>query len=208
MGTTAWLKPQRRSILLLTCSLALLLASCTSSAPSSSSSPTSPTSPDVATDTAAPNDGVADNATTDSVAADPPPMTTAANPDSLLANVTAVDVTGEPGAYRFSVTIQSPDTGCDQYSDWWEVVSADGDLIHRRVLLHSHVDEQPFTRSSGPVEIESEDPVIVRAHMHPHGYGGQAFEGTVSGGFTVATLPEGFAAALSEQSPLPTGCTF
>jgi hypothetical protein len=64
--------------------------------------------------------------------------------------VVAVEVTGEPGARAFTVTVRSPDTGCERYADLWEVVSTDGDLRYRRVLAHSHVDEQPFTRSGGP----------------------------------------------------------
>ena len=40
--------------------------------------------------------------------------------NSVVADVTAVEVRGEEGAYTFSVTVSSPDTGCDQYADWWE----------------------------------------------------------------------------------------
>lgn len=44
-------------------------------------------------------------------------------------------------------------------------MSTDGKLLYRRVLLHSHVDEQPFTRSGGPVPIQTDSVVWVRAHM-------------------------------------------
>jgi len=67
------------------------------------------------------------------------------------ARVTKVTVSGEANNYNFSVTIASPDTGCDQYADWWEVFTEDGVLIYRRILAHSHVTEQPFTRSGGAV---------------------------------------------------------
>ena len=80
-----------------------------------------------------------------------------------FANVLSVQVTGNPGAYQFAVEIASPDTGCEQYADWWEVVSQDGQLLYRRILLHSHVDEQPFTRSGGPVEVAADELVYVRA---------------------------------------------
>ena len=106
------------------------------------------------------------------------------------------------------MTVQSPDTGCDQYADWWEVISEEGTLIHRRILLHSHVNEQPFSRSSGPVEISTNQAVIVRAHMHPHGYGGQALQGTVDQGFSVVELDADFAVDLAQTEPLPTGCSF
>lgn len=128
--------------------------------------------------------------------------------ESQYADVLSVVPTGEPGAYRFAVSIQSPDTGCEQYANWWEVVSAEGALIHRRILFHSHVNEQPFERSSSPVEIEADQMVIVRAHMHPSGYGGQVLRGTVDQGFSVVELDDNFALDLAQQAPLPTGCTF
>jgi hypothetical protein len=130
------------------------------------------------------------------------------SPDTL-ADVTEVTVTGEAPSFQFSVTLRSPDTGCEQYANWWEVVRQDGSLVYRRILGHSHVDEQPFTRSGGPVAIEPGDEVIVRAYMHPGGYGGAAMRGTQAGGFDVdASIDAGFAAALSTAEPQPTGCAF
>lgn len=125
-----------------------------------------------------------------------------------FADVTAVSVTGEPGAYRFNVTIRSPDKGCMQYANWWEVVSEDGRLLYRRVLLHSHVDEQPFSRDGGPVPIGRDTVVWVRAHQYPGGYGGAALKGSVRAGFRAAVPPAGFAAGLAKSPPLPTGCDF
>ena len=55
------------------------------------------------------------------------------------ASVTAVSVTGASGSYKFGVTIESPDAGCDQYADWWEVIRSDGSLVYRRILALSHV---------------------------------------------------------------------
>lgn len=125
-----------------------------------------------------------------------------------LADVTKVQVSGSPGGYYFSVTIRSPDKGCAQYADWWEVLGTDGRLLYRRVLLHSHTDEQPFERSGGPVPIQAETIVWVRAHMNATGYGGAALKGSVKSGFSVATLPPGFAADAASQAPLPDGCAF
>jgi hypothetical protein len=124
------------------------------------------------------------------------------------ADVIGVQVSGAPGAYQFNVTIRSPDTGCQQYADWWEVVSEDGRLLYRRVLLHSHVDEQPFTRSGGPVSMQADTVVWVRAHMNTGGYGGAAFKGSVKAGFKPTEPLPSFAAGLAKQPPLPEGCDF
>ena len=118
------------------------------------------------------------------------------------ANVTNVEVRGDIGDYTFEVTVRSPDTGCDQYANWWEVVTPSGNaLIYRRILAHSHPDEQPFTRSGGPVPIAPDSTVIVRAHMNDTGNGGQAMRGSPGGGFQPTDLPDGFGAEIEEASP-------
>jgi hypothetical protein len=124
------------------------------------------------------------------------------------AHVRSVSASGEANAYRFSVEISSPDLGCEQYADWWEVVDEDGELIYRRILAHSHVTEQPFTRSGGPIDIDADQVVWVRAHMNPHGYGGAALMGSVNAGFQPAELPADFASDLDQAPPLPEGCAF
>ena len=124
------------------------------------------------------------------------------------AEVLSVSVSGDAGAYTFSVEVKSPDTGCDQYADWWEVIGTDGSLKYRRILLHSHVEEQPFTRSGGPVPIGTDERVYVRAHMNTTGYGTKVAAGTVSDGFDQATLLANFAEALASQAPLPDDCAF
>lgn len=124
------------------------------------------------------------------------------------ADIVSVEASGGTGAYSFSVTVSSPDTGCELYADWWEVVTPEGDLVYRRVLLHSHVSEQPFTRSGGPVAIEADDEVVVRAHTNTGGYGGQTLRGSVTAGFEVYRPEARFAAALASSAPLPEGCDF
>ena len=127
---------------------------------------------------------------------------------ATLADVISVDVSGEPGAYQFTVGVRSPDEGCDQYADWWEVLTEEGELIYRRILAHSHVDEQPFRRSGGSIPVNAETVLIVRAHMHPTGYGGAAMKGSVQAGFEPMVLPSDFAASLEETPPLPEDCAF
>ena len=130
----------------------------------------------------------------------------AAPADEPRADVLRVEARGRPGAYELAVTVQSPDRGCDHYTNWWEVVSPDGKVLFRRVLMHSHPDEQPFTRPGGPVPIAADATVVVRAHFHPTGYGGAALRGSVAKGFAPWTPPPGFAAELAEQPPHPSEC--
>lgn len=124
----------------------------------------------------------------------------------VAAHIESVHASGEPGRYQFRVGVRSPDTGCEQYANWWEVVSEDGRLLYRRILAHSHVREQPFARRGGPVAVDAETVVWVRAHMHPTGYGGAAFRGSVKDGFQRAWLGSYFASELEDQPPLPSGC--
>lgn len=130
------------------------------------------------------------------------------NSGNDLAVVSAVSISGETGNYSFSVTVESPDTGCNQYADWWEVISLEGDLLYRRILTHSHVDEQPFTRSGGPVAVSSDREITIRAHMNSSGYGEQVFTGSVDQGLLQQTISSSFAGQLEIVDPLPTGCAF
>lgn len=125
-----------------------------------------------------------------------------------VASVTDVTVSGDENQYTFNVTIASHDLGCQQYADWWEVIDLDGELIYRRILTHSHVNEQPFTRSGGPVAISENTEVYVRAHMNSTGYGEKVFKGSVANGFTATDLDVAFAADVENATPLPNGCAF
>lgn len=127
------------------------------------------------------------------------------------AKVENVVATGAEDKYSFAVTLKSPDTGCDQYANWWEVISSDGKtLLYRRILAHSHVSEQPFTRSGGTVSISANTEVIIRAHMHPGGYGEGiiSMKGTVANGFTAYEVDSGFGKDLEIADPQPNGCAF
>ncbi len=80
------------------------------------------------------------------------------------------------GSWRFSVTLRHADTGWEHYADRWEILGPDGSVLATRVLLHPHVDEQPFTRSLGGVRIpEGVQEVRIRAHDTVHGYSSQEY---------------------------------
>ena len=128
--------------------------------------------------------------------------------DATGAEVIGVAVSGEDGNFTFSVTVSSPDTGCDSYVDWWEVVTPEGAVVYRHTLLHSHVNEQPFTRFGGPVAVEPNDTLIVRAHMNTLGYGASALRGSASDGFTHTNLTAGFAADVASLEPQAPECAF
>lgn len=128
--------------------------------------------------------------------------------DDASANIVSVEITGSENNYTFKIGIKSPDTGCDQYANWWEVLSEDGQLIYRRILGHSHVNEQPFVRSGGTVVIEKEQIVWVRSHMNNTGYGGEVFKGTVNDGFAKFDADTDFPKEIEMESPQPGVCAF
>jgi hypothetical protein len=77
------------------------------------------------------------------------------------------------GVFDFDVTIRSNDLGWDHYADAFEVLAPDGTLLGRRVLLHPHETEQPFTRDLHGVAIpDGVREVTIRAHHQPAGYDG------------------------------------
>ena len=82
-----------------------------------------------------------------------------------------------PGMYDFDVTVRSFYKDWDYYAYAFEVLSPDGKLLGRRVLLHPHQTEQPFTRDLYGVRIPSGvERVTVRARHKPKGYGGKTLE--------------------------------
>ncbi len=76
--------------------------------------------------------------------------------------------------YSFDVTLRHDDTGWDHYANLWEVLAPDGTVLGKRVLLHPHVGEQPFTRSlSGVLIPPSITEVFIRASDNEHGASAQ-----------------------------------
>jgi len=56
--------------------------------------------------------------------------------------------------------------------------------------------------------IREDTVVLVRAHMHPNGYGGTVFKGSLDGGFREAQLDASFATDLENAAPQPPKCRF
>lgn len=82
--------------------------------------------------------------------------------------------------WSFSVTLEHGDTGWDHYADAWRVKLADGTILGTRVLLHPHVNEQPFTRSLGGVAIPAgTSTVIIEAKDSQHGWAKETFSLTL-----------------------------
>jgi len=77
--------------------------------------------------------------------------------------------------WRVQATIRHADQGWEHYADGFQVLTTHGHVLVERQLLHPHVNEQPFTRSTEafalPADVEE---LIVRAHDSLHGHGGQA----------------------------------
>ena len=103
----------------------------------------------------------------------------ASTPNADVTHVRAMQ--SADGRWTFHVTVSHPDTGWEDYADGWDVVLHDGTILKvqesdlfTRLLLHPHVDEQPFTRSqSGIIIPENILSVTVRAHDLVDGFGGQ-----------------------------------
>ena len=90
--------------------------------------------------------------------------------EAVVVAVEAVPEAG--GTWRFTVTVRHDDESWDHYADKWQVLGPDGTVLGERVLLHPHVDEQPFTRSLGGVVIPAAvQKVEVRAHDTVDGWG-------------------------------------
>lgn len=84
------------------------------------------------------------------------------------------------GSWTFHVTVTHPDTGWDDYTNGWDVVTPDNSVIKpdpnsafTRLLLHPHVNDQPFTRSQANIVIPAGVTIVtVRAHDFIDGFGG------------------------------------
>ena len=135
------------------------------------------------------------------------------------ANVVKVTTSGTEGNYTFNVSVESSDVDCTQYANWWEVLTEDGALSYRRIIDHSHTDENgtsdpdkpgnTYTRNGGPVPVTADTVVLVRSHMSTGGYNGMVMRGTAAGDFVQAPDIGGdFAPDVELLEPQPTSCAF
>lgn len=104
-------------------------------------------------------------------------VSSGANADVIFVSARLADA----GSWTFAVTVQHPDSGWEDYADGWDVVLPNGTVVKpdpdspfTRLLLHPHVNEQPFTRSQANIRIPGGiGQVTVRAHDLVDGYGGR-----------------------------------
>lgn len=128
--------------------------------------------------------------------------------NSSKANVLAVYSHEKTNGFKFGVKLASDETGCEQYADWWEILNAKGELLYRRILIHSHPDTQPFTRWGSLVKVDKKDLLYIRAHMNSSGYSGNLFSGSVTDGFKETKKLLDFNQSIETQEPLPKACLY
>ncbi len=99
----------------------------------------------------------------------------ATNANAGEADVVDVNISqSSSGGYSFDVAVKHADTGWKHYADAWEVLDNNGNILGKRVLVHPHENEQPFTRSLSGVKIPADlTTVTIRAHDSVHKYGGK-----------------------------------
>ena len=159
--------------------IALVLAACGSAESEDVTvTPGSVPAGSAAEELAAPDTAIANADTSESTTTAAASVTTAAGGLGGCADVIDVKISGD-GPYTFAVTVLSPDTGWDKYADEWRVESESGEVLGVRELAHPHVDEQPFTRSLGGVEVEAGSMVVVAARDSVVGYCGDRVTVTV-----------------------------
>lgn len=91
--------------------------------------------------------------------------------------IVKVDVSCENQSCTFDVTLKHDDTGWEHYADSWRIVTVEGDFLGERILLHPHVNEQPFTRRLDGVKIPLEIKAVwVEAHDTVHGISSERYK--------------------------------
>jgi hypothetical protein len=94
------------------------------------------------------------------------------------ATVVAVEMTEQaPQSWQVAVSVLHDDSGWEHYADKWRVLDPQGRVLAERVLLHPHVEEQPFTRSLDSVVIpETIGVVYIEVHDTQSAWASQRVE--------------------------------
>ena len=93
------------------------------------------------------------------------------------ADIVAADVDCVQQVCSFAVSVRHADMGWSHFADHWRILDLDGNELRRRVLLHPHQNEQPFTRRLEDVAIPNGiRRIAIEAHDSVHEYGGQQWE--------------------------------
>ena len=73
--------------------------------------------------------------------------------------------------WSVEVTLKHEDTGWEHYADSWRIVDSQGKVLGERILLHPHVNEQPFTRGLDGVKLTKGIRLLyIEAHDKVHGW--------------------------------------
>jgi len=128
------------------------------------------------------------------------------SPAGPFANMVSVEAHGVSEVYTFQVEVQSNVQLCDHRADFWEVLTPDGVLLFRHLIPVVSRRDGTRTHFGAPVRVAADQPLIIRAHMDPTGYGQDALVGSVQGGFERTQLEWGFAAELEGSFPQPRLC--
>ena len=98
------------------------------------------------------------------------------------AEIVGAEARSSGSGWTVSVTLQHGDTGWDDYADGWRVIGPDGTVLGTRVLMHPHVNEQPFTRSQSGIQIPATvTEVEIESSTNVTGWGGPRYKMSLPG---------------------------
>lgn len=97
--------------------------------------------------------------------------------DAGEVSIVSVSSTCRDNICSFDVSLSHEDTGWDHYADYWQVTDVHGAVLGKRILHHPHVNEQPFTRSLGGIDIPGNiNTIWIEAHDSVHGLSSQRYK--------------------------------
>ena len=126
--------------------------------------------------------------------------------------------------YTVDVTTQSPDLHCNQYTNWVEIITPEGELKGRETFDQPHKEQSswPGVLTISADKVKPDQPLLIRAHFKGgqrndegqfelrsdgSGYTNQALKGSIQEGFhQQVRLPSNFALWLEDDPPQPSKC--